>query len=148
MRGKGKHPNSHAREVVLQALFQMEVGRHPIEDILQFRWLNEPLEAEKRELCVRYITEIERAAPVLVNEIASISRKHITQISTVNRCILRMAMYELNLAELDARIVIDDALNLTRKYDGEESVAFVNGILDTYETRRRNAARDVVPAEG
>lgn len=133
---RAKHPNSHAREVVLQALYQMEVGGHTLEEILRFKWLNQPLDAEKRAFCERYIREISRGLPILEAEIASLSKKHITQISAVNRCILRMAAYELSRAELDARITIDDALNLTRKYEGEESVGFVNGILDAYETRR------------
>lgn len=141
-KGRVKHPNSHAREVVLQALYQLEVGRHPLAGILRFGWLNAELTPEKRSFCVSYITEIERAGPILEGEIASLSKKHITQISTVSRCILRMAIYELGQAELDARIIIDDALNLTRKYDGDESVPFVNGILDAYETRRMKAPAD------
>ena len=142
-KGLGKHPNTHAREVVIQALYQMEVGRHPLADMLRFGWLNADLDTEKKSFCIRYITEIEKATPILSAEIAGLSKKHISQISTVSRCILRMAIYELGRAELDARIIIDDALNLTRKYDGEESVAFVNGILDEYETRRMKAPADV-----
>ena len=143
MRGKGKHPNSHAREVVLQALYQLEVGQHPLEDILRFGWLNADLDPEKRDFCLRHISEIHPATATLEAEIAELSKKHISQISTVSRCILRMAIYELGRADLDARIIIDDALNLTRKYDGEESVGFVNGILDEYETRRVEAPADV-----
>ena len=41
-----------------------------------------------------------------------------------------IGLHELQSGRLDARIIIDDLLNLTRKYDGKDSVAFVNGVLD------------------
>lgn len=48
----------------------------------------------------------------------------------VDRNILRMAIYEMSSAGTPAAIVIDEALELARQFSGEESVSFVNGILD------------------
>ena len=47
----------------------------------------------------------------------------------VDRNILRMAIYEMT-QETPAAVVIDEALELARKFSGEESVSFINGILD------------------
>jgi len=140
-RGSGKHPNSHAREVALQAIYQQEIANTPVHEVLEFRWLNEPLTPPVREYCIGLITGVTDHWEALDDVIKAFSHKHITQISVINRCILRTAIYELMQAQLDPAIIMDDALNLTRKYDGEDSVAFVNGILDPFEKERRNADR-------
>lgn len=49
---------------------------------------------------------------------------------TVDRNILRMAIYEMGREETPAAVVIDEALELARQFSGEESVSFINGILD------------------
>lgn len=49
---------------------------------------------------------------------------------TVDRNILRMAIYEMSCDETPAAVVIDEALELARQFSGEESVSFINGILD------------------
>ncbi len=49
---------------------------------------------------------------------------------TVDRNILRMAIYEMSRQETPAAVVIDEALELARRYSNEESVQFVNGVLD------------------
>jgi N utilization substance protein B len=48
----------------------------------------------------------------------------------VDRNILRMAVFELLQGKLPAPVVIDEALELARRFSGEESVAFLNGVLD------------------
>ena len=49
---------------------------------------------------------------------------------TVDRNILRMAIYEMSRQETPPAVVIDEALELARQFSGEESVSFINGILD------------------
>ena len=48
----------------------------------------------------------------------------------VDRNILRLAIYEMSRKETPAAIVIDEALELARQFSGEESVPFINGVLD------------------
>ena len=49
---------------------------------------------------------------------------------SVDRNILRVATYELLRGESAAAIVIDEAIELARRFSGDESIAFVNGVLD------------------
>ncbi len=135
-----KHRNSHAREVALQALYQLDVVEAELEPTLQLGWLNEPMDATGRAHTDRLVRVCAARRHELDREIRAHSHKDMTQLSSVVRCILRMGMAELDIAELPADIVIDDLLNLTRKYDGEESVAFVNGVLDAYLQRSRGPA--------
>lgn len=56
----------------------------------------------------------------------------------VDRNILRLAIYELEMQAVPAPVVIDEALELARKFSSDESVPFINGILDA--VRRESAA--------
>ena len=48
----------------------------------------------------------------------------------VDRNILRLAVYEMSQMETPAPVVIDEALELARQFSGDESVSFINGVLD------------------
>ncbi len=48
----------------------------------------------------------------------------------VDRNILRLAVYEMTHGGTPAPVAIDEALELARKFSSEESVQFVNGVLD------------------
>ncbi len=135
--GPKKHKNSHAREVALQALYQMEVADQPVFRVLELGWLNEPMETAASVHCRFLIQGVVDNWEALGRVLGTYSNKDVTQISTVNRCILRMGFYELMSTELSPEIIIDDLLNLTRKYEGDEAVGFINGILDRFEKERR-----------
>ena len=51
--------------------------------------------------------------------------------STIDRLILRLAVFEmLHVAEVPEAVAIDEAVELARRFGGEQSTAFVNGVLD------------------
>lgn len=54
----------------------------------------------------------------------------VERMATVDRNVLRVAVYEMLRTDTPAAIVIDEALELARRFAGEESVQFVNGVLD------------------
>lgn len=64
----------------------------------------------------------------------------------VDRNILRMGIYEMLDLGTPAPIVIDQAITLARRFSSEESVPFINGILDAV-LRAQNAAASEAPAE-
>ncbi len=127
-----RHKNSHAREIALQALYQADIGNQPIADLLQFRWLNEPLDAEEKVLTVDIIQGVIDHGGALDQVVQSCSSVEFSQISSIVRCILKMGIFEMRTADRDPAIIVDDLLNLARRYDGEQAVAFVNGVLDRY----------------
>jgi N utilization substance protein B len=60
--------------------------------------------------------------------------------AAIDRLVLRLAVFELLSApETPPKVVINEALELTRTYSGEEAVAFVNGVLDAV---RKDLKRD------
>lgn len=131
-KGKKKFPDSHAREIALQALYQVDVIASPLESVLRFQWLSSPPAAHIQSKAESLIQSVYDNWDSLDDVVRSLSSKDITQISTISRCILRMGLFELmELNERPGR-VLDDLLNLTRTYDGEDAVPFVNGILDRF----------------
>jgi N utilization substance protein B len=64
----------------------------------------------------------------------------------VDRNILRLAVFEMIHAGTPAAITIDEALELARKFSNEESVQFVNGVLDAIR-REAPAASDSEPPD-
>lgn len=48
----------------------------------------------------------------------------------VDRNILRLAVFEMSELQTPAPVVIDEALELARQFSGDESVSFINGVLD------------------
>jgi N utilization substance protein B len=60
----------------------------------------------------------------------------------VDRNILRLAVYEMTRAGTPAPVTIDEALELARKFSNEESIQFVNGVLDAVRREIPSPASD------
>ena len=63
----------------------------------------------------------------------------------VDRNILRMAIFEMTERLTPPAVVINEALELARRFSGEESIPFINGILDAI--RRETPELNVDPAD-
>jgi N utilization substance protein B len=68
----------------------------------------------------------------------------VERMPAVDRNILRLAVYELLNGKLPPPVVIDEALELARRFSGQESVAFMNGVLDAV---RKNLPAGNAPPE-
>lgn len=64
----------------------------------------------------------------------------VDRMSSVDRCILRMATYEIVFSKDKAPIpaIIDEAIELSKKYSTDKSGKFINGLLDRIKTERKN----------
>lgn len=69
----------------------------------------------------------------------------IERMPSVDRNILRLAVYEMLHSDTPPPVVIDEALELARRYSNEESVQFVNGVLDAVlRDLQREKARSAI----
>jgi N utilization substance protein B len=121
-----------ARELALQMLFQWEVGKHPPAHVLQTfmhgRKLTPDVDTFARGLFEGTVSEVS----ILDRTIAEHSKNWRTErMAAIDRNILRMALYEiLHYLETPGTVVINEALELARRFASEDSVEFVNGVLD------------------
>jgi N utilization substance protein B len=80
------------------------------------------------ESLVRGATE--KASAIDAQIAAKSEHWRLERMPAVDRNILRLAVYEMSDLGTPAAVVIDEALELARQFSGDDSVAFINGVLD------------------
>jgi N utilization substance protein B len=73
---------------------------------------------------------VENAAEIDKKIEAKAANWRLERMAVVDRNILRLAIYELSLQVIPAPVIIDEALELARQFSGDESLSFINGVLD------------------
>jgi len=122
-----------SRELALQMLYQWEVGKHPpayvLQTFLQGRKLAHDVDAFARSLFEGAAAE----AAALDRTIAEHAKHWRTErMAVIDRNILRLALHEiLHHPETPGPVVINEAIELARRFAGRDSVDFVNGVLDS-----------------
>ncbi len=121
-----------AREFALQMLFQWELGQHTpghvISTFLGSRKIDSEVASFARSLFEGTVKEI-KSLDAMVREHAEHWR--LERMAAVDRNVLRLALYELlHRPETPPAVVINEALELARRFSAEGSVEFVNGVLD------------------
>jgi transcription antitermination protein NusB len=81
-----------------------------------------------KQLLLRGATD--QAAAIDQRITAKSDHWRLDRMAVVDRNILRLAVYEMTDVGTPAPVVIDEALELARKFSTDESVAFINGVLD------------------
>lgn len=126
-----------SRQRALQVLFLWDQRKQAIEDAISsfYDTLGSDEEQprptapdEFMEVLVRGASE---HAPDLDRRITQKSEHwRMERMPAVDRNILRLAVYEMSELKTPAPVVIDEALELARQFSGDESVSFINGVLD------------------
>ena len=120
------------RELALQMLFQWELGEHTPQHVISSFLHLQRCEPEE-EGFARSLFE------GAVSEVASLDRMiqehaehwRLERMAAVDRNVIRLALYELlHYAATPPAVIINEALELARRFSTEDSVEFVNGVLD------------------
>jgi N utilization substance protein B len=123
-----------SRELAMQMLFQADVGKQTPDQVRATFWKSgDPVEPEVRG----FAEDIFRAATERlekIDDLISANSKHwrIERMPAVDRNLLRMAIAEmLAYTGTPFPIIINEALEIGRRYCAPESINFLNGMLDT-----------------
>jgi transcription antitermination protein NusB len=126
-----------AREAALQILYQWEIGGNDIDraadTLFSQQWADadppaEDLRAFASGLAHHTVQRLDAIDPLIA---ATAERWRPERMAVLDRLILRMAISELlRDPETPAAVVINEALELARTFSSEESVRFINGMLD------------------
>jgi N utilization substance protein B len=125
-----------SRKRALQVLFEWDMRREPIDRAIAHYY--ETLYSEESENQPRPDKFMEELARGTVEQAADIDKKieaksehwRLERMPVVDRNILRLAIFELSQQVVPAPVVIDEALELARQFSGDESLSFINGVLD------------------
>lgn len=121
-----------ARECTLQILFQIEVSGYSIEECLNLYWQSYRFSNQVQSFTKILVEGSYRYLTVIDDTLKKYSRNwDIKRMSNIDRNIMRLAIFELlYLDEIPAKVTINEAVELAKRYSTEESGNFVNGILD------------------
>lgn len=135
-----------SRILAFQAVYSWDLSKESIDDILSFSWLQK--DSEIKDGVEKEFSESEKEEQTFasfiitgtidhINEIDELIKKHLTsnwsmeRVNKVSLAILRTSIYEMLYQQgSEAKIVIDEAVNITKDYGPEDSYKFVNAVLD------------------
>jgi len=140
----GRH---RGREVALQVLYAIDLAAgedsaldDPKDQIFDRIAENfavpTPVVAFARELVAGVVDRIDELDGILGMHARN---WRVSRMATVDRNVLRLAIYELRDTDTPVAVVIDEAVDLARRFGGEPSSAFVNGVLDAVARELRAA---------
>ncbi len=120
-----------SREFALQMLFEWDMTRQDPIRVEKLFWKSARASASTR----RFANELFEGTVAQVGAIDELVGKlaenwRLERLAAVNRNILRLAVYELRAGTAPPKVVIDEALELAKKFSSAEAPAFLNGILD------------------
>jgi N utilization substance protein B len=122
-----------ARERAVQALYQIDVAASDLDEALERFWKSfEPVEREVREVAEGYVRGVAVHRRTIDDAIEGVSANwRLDRMAKVDRNVLRLAVYELQHAgDVPVKVVINEAIELGKKFGSESSGAFINGLLD------------------
>ena len=126
-----------SRQRALQVLFLWDLRKQPIDEAISsfYETLSQEEDhvpaAAHDEFMESLVRGASEKSPDIDRRIAEKSEHwRLDRMPAVDRNILRLAGYEMTDLGTPAPVVIDEALELARQFSGDESVSFINGVLD------------------
>lgn len=134
------HQRTHARELALQLLFQHDLNPTIArEDVLRHARLQLP-DADPQAFALALYDGTRAALPAIDERLARAAENwRLARMAGIDRNLLRLGAHELMLKETPAGVVLNEAIELAKRYGGADSPGFVNGVLD-------RLLRDLTPA--
>ena len=123
-----------SRELALQMLFQSDMGKQSAEQVRSTFWIEQ---TEVDEEVRGYTEDLFRVASERAEEIDRVIEKHavrwrMERMAAVDRNILRAAVAEfLGKPQVPKVVIINEAIEIARKFSRPESIDFINGVLDS-----------------
>jgi N utilization substance protein B len=128
-----------SRELAMQMLFQSDVGKQNSDEVRTTFWkARDEVDGDARG----FAEDLFRVAVARESEIDELIEKHsknwrLSRMPAVDRNVLRMAIAEmLGYPGTPTAIIIDEALEIARRFSAPESIDFLNGVLDAVARSR------------
>ena len=122
---------SKSREFAMQMLFQWDISQQDLAKLEAKFWKGAKAAEQTRTFANQLFEGAAHAAPELDESIGKYAENwRPERISAIDRAILRLALHELRSTDTPPKVVINEAVELAKKFSSEEAGGFVNGILD------------------
>ena len=133
------------RIIAFQALYAWDVSKRPVEELLEFDWLESTKREKLGEEGLVFPRLIIAGALEHIEEIDRQIRENLDnwdfdRLNRVDLAIIRMSVYSLLFQkDMPPSIVIDEAVDICKEFGSDESFRFVNAILDSI--RKKNEGK-------
>lgn len=140
---------SRAREVALQLLYQLDQNRKPMSDaaVKAFATDRIPRDPKSADFCLELFAGVRKNRDAIDGVLTSTAENwRLPRMLPSDRNILRLCTYELLHAPNPdpVPVLINEAIELARRFGTADSPAFVNGVLDKV-AKLRSAEREAAP---
>jgi N utilization substance protein B len=133
-----RSPRRRARELALQGLYPWRVGGADAAAIEAQLAELEDWEKADQALCLALVRGVLRRAPALAETLAPALDRGFAELSPIEAIILLIATYEFaDCPETPYRVVINEAIELAKRFGGTDGHRYVNGVLDKVAARLR-----------
>lgn len=130
-----------ARELALQGMYQYDLGEKKLNEIIQFDWVNKKRIPSDALLYAEHLISETIKHQLLIDQLISENLEHwdLDKIFSIDRNILRFSVYSLLFQnEIPYVVIINEAIVIARKFGGNNSFRFVNGVLDGIQKKKIN----------
>jgi transcription antitermination protein NusB len=115
----------------MQMLFQWDMSRQDPAKLEAKFWRT----AKAADNTRAFANKLFEGAAKYADELDALIVQHaqnwrLERMAIIDRAVLRLAIYELRIAETPPKVVLNEAVDLAKKFSSEDAGAFVNGILD------------------
>ena len=123
--------------LALQVLYEIDVTEHAAADVIGHTFADQPPTASVRAHVERLVQGTLAARDEIDPLVAAAAPAFpLAQVPTIDRNVLRLAVYELlNERDVPPRVAINEAVELAKRFGGPNSGRFVNGVLGTIAER-------------
>jgi len=141
---------TRARELALQFLYQLDLRGPEILDEAKRFFRAEEEDKSAREFAAQLVEGVVAHRAELDQVIRGVAQNwEITRMAVIDRNVLRMAAFELfHCLDVPPKVVINEAIELGKRFSTQNSGAFINGILDKIKDRARSPATAGEPGGG
>lgn len=127
-----------ARVLALQALYQRELSRNPVTDIEAEFIVDNDMSKVDSAFFRDLLRGVDRYQQTLDRHFEPFLDRPLSEVDPVERCILRLSTYELAYRiEVPYRVVINESIELAKRFGGTEGHKYVNSVLDKLARRLR-----------
>jgi N utilization substance protein B len=134
------------RILAFQALYCWEANRVPIEELLNFSWVENGKRAVLEHDTIEFSRLLAAGTIENIKAVDGMIKKHlqnwdISRLNRVDLAVLRISAYTLMFqSDISASIVIDEAIGISKEFGTDYSFRFINGVLDGIHRTLQTAA--------
>ncbi len=124
------------RESVIGFLYAYEIGNDKIEKFIDEILEDEKIRHNQKDFAKELFLGVVNNLKAVDEEIQTkLNNWDFDRIGVIEKSILRLGTYELMFTKVDKAIVINEAIEITKRFGSENSPRFINGVLDKVEAK-------------